>query len=116
MLLRCTDPTHKFYSDYGGRGITVCPEWQTFEGFLADMGLRPVGLQLDRRENDRGYCKENCRWVTPLVQANNKRNNVNITLKGETLSMSQWSRRLGIGITTIHWRVRAGWPAERVLS
>ena len=61
------------YPRYGGRGITVCPDWQQFSGFLRDMGERPVGKTLDRVDNDQGYSRDNCRWSTPLEQAHNKR-------------------------------------------
>lgn len=74
MWARCTNPNHKSYNNYGGRGITVCERWRLFENFLEDMGLRPgPEYSLDRKENDKGYCKENCRWATGTEQANNRR-------------------------------------------
>lgn len=74
MITRCTNERNPAYKNYGGRGITVCKRWLKFENFLADMGLRPRGLTLDRKDNDRGYCKSNCRWTTWSVQQNNRRN------------------------------------------
>lgn len=78
MRVRCTNKNHKQYKDYGGRGITVCPEWMdSFEAFYQDMGNKPdASYSLDRIDNDKGYSPDNCRWATRSMQNSNKRNTV----------------------------------------
>lgn len=63
MKQRCFNPNHPSYPRYGGRGITVCERWLTFANFLADMGVRPKGTNLDREHNDGHYEPGNCRWL-----------------------------------------------------
>ena len=76
MRTRCLNPKSSDYPNYGGRGITIAAEWDSFEQFLADMGARPAGMTLDRRDNDGNYCKTNCRWATAKEQRSNQRRRV----------------------------------------
>ena len=115
---RCCDPGNYHYIGYGARGIKVCDEWLTFEGFYAWAmfnGYRD-DLTIDRIDVDGNYEPANCRWVSALVQQNNKRNNVRLTYHGKTQTIAQWSRELGIGASTIRERLHRGWSAERALS
>jgi len=73
MKARCLNPRHEKFPLYGGRGIEVCTEWLKFENFLADMGERPDGTTLDRLDNNRHYCKANCRWADQKTQQLNRR-------------------------------------------
>jgi hypothetical protein len=72
MRRRCSDPTHENYQRYGGRGIKVCARWESFENFLADMGERPEGKEIDRKDNNGNYEPGNCRWVTHAENVRNR--------------------------------------------
>lgn len=117
MRSRCLNPTHHAYRDYGGRGITVDPRWDRFENFLADMGSRPAGTSLDRKDNSLGYSPENCRWATPLEQGNNMRSNRLLTIGGRTQTVAQWARERGINYDTFRTRIFVlGWTPEEALT
>lgn len=97
LVRRCTKKTDAAWKHYGGRGIRVCERWLMFENFLADMGEKPAGLTLDRFPNNNGdYEPTNCRWATAEQQQNNKRNTRLVTIDGETKSLAQWARVVGI--------------------
>lgn len=77
MLARCRNQNHPSYKDYGGRGITVCERWHTFENFFADMGERPSpDLMIERIDNNGNYEPSNCTWTTLYKQLMNRRNTV----------------------------------------
>jgi len=68
MHQRCGNPANDNYRRYGARGVTVCPRWDAFEAFLSDMGERPAGTSLDRRDSAGHYEPDNCRWATRRQQ------------------------------------------------
>lgn len=116
MLKRCTNSRSKNFGGYGGRGIAVCKRWESFEGFLADMGPRPPGMSLDRIDNDGNYSRENCRWATRHQQANNTRTNRHVEHDGIRRTLMEWSRATGLDRKLISCRLDRGWGAERALS
>lgn len=119
MLSRCTNKKLWNYKNYGGRGITICTEWQSFEPFykwaMAN-GYRD-DLTLDRKDNDGDYCPENCRWVTQKEQQNNKRSNRLLTYNGETRTLTKWSEITGLSATCICLRLnRYKWSVGDALT
>lgn len=116
MIQRCNNHADKSYERYGGRGIEVCTRWLKFENFLKDMGEKPKEKTLDRIDNSQGYSPFNCRWATIEQQANNKRNNRMLTYKGETLNLTQWSKKTGIHRETLLSRIKAGYTPEQVIE
>jgi Fic family protein len=116
MHQRCNYPKHKSYVAYGGRGITICERWNSFEHFYADMGEVPARKTLDRKDNNKGYSPENCRWASNHEQANNKRNNFKITGFGRKLTLIDWSRETGLSKATITYRLAKGMSPEVALS
>lgn len=113
MLKRVT-PYYKESFKYYARNIKVCNRWQLFENFFADMGHPPNGYSIERINNDGDYSPENCKWASAKEQANNRRSSRLITYKDETLTLQQWANRFNIGSGTIAYRIKAGWPLERV--
>lgn len=115
---RCCNPNNAAFSDYGGRGITMCDRWRdSFEAFLADMGKCPPGLTLDRRDNDGPYSPENCRWATRREQATNYRRNVRYVVDGESLTLVEISERFGVNEATLRNRLyNMNWPIERAID
>lgn len=97
MISRCSDPKNKGWNNYGGRGITVCPEWQGINGFkqfLNDMGSRPKGrYSIDRSNNDQGYNKLNCYWQTSSHQNSNKRSVDDLSWIPNNVLISEGKRR-----------------------
>jgi hypothetical protein len=97
MRTRCEYPSHSSYRNYGGRGITVDPNWQVFENFYADMGEPPAGHSIDRIDANGPYCKQNCRWADSATQASNRpRAGLLIEYRGKTQNVIGWCRELGL--------------------
>ena len=110
---RCTNPRTPGFENYGGRGISVCDRWLDFTAFLEDMGPKPAPeYTIERKDNDGDYAPDNCMWATRREQSRNRRNNVQLTARGETLVMQDWAARTGISISTIAGRLARGWSVE----
>lgn len=120
---RCTNPNNPRYKNYGGRGISF--GWDTFESFKVDMwesfkeheevfGRR--NTTLERVDNDKGYCKENCRWATREEQWRNTRNIIYISARGETKTITEWGKELGINKKTLYRRLLRGWSDEETIN
>lgn len=117
MKSRCQDTNNVQYPRYGGRGITVCADWQTFEGFFADMGIAAGVLTLERVDVNGDYCKTNCTWVSRKAQARNRRNNRLLTVNGETKTCSEWAETSGISRHLLYSRLKRQWDeAEAVFT
>lgn len=109
MHARCYDKSHKSYPNYGGRGIKVCERWHNMSNFIADMGIRPKGMTLDRIDTNGDYEPSNCRWATHIEQARNTRANNKLTINGVTKTVTEWSEYSQVTVWQISRRVKAGW-------
>jgi len=116
MRQRCLNPNNPAYTNYGGRGITIAPTWDTFDQFLADMGEVPDGMTLERKDNDKGYGPDNCVWASRVEQGRNTRKCRQITHNGQTKTLGEWADQYGINRQTLGKRLDAGWSMERALS
>lgn len=117
MVQRCSNPKHPRYAAWGGRGIRVCDEWKTFDGFFADMGLKPSPKHsIHRVDNDGNYEPGNCIWADAVEQGAALRSNRRITVDGKTLTFAQWERERGFPNGTIRHRVNQyGWDGVRAV-
>ena len=98
MIRRCTKVNDPRYKDWGGRGITIDPHWTNFANFLADMGERPSGMSLNRKDNDGPYAKWNCEWTTPHEQ---QVNSGNFKLVPDVVAEIKRLRKTGLSMRAI---------------
>lgn len=118
IVQRCTNPKRVQYHRYGGRGIKICERWRNdFAAFFEDMGPAPFpDAQIDRKDNDGHYEPGNCRWVTPTENKRNRANAVRLTHGDLTLSLGEWSERLGVHIRALKTRYYRGWTPDEIIS
>ncbi len=119
ILNRCRNSNVRSFKNYGGRGISVAPEWQTFEQFYADMGPRPsTSHSVERKDVDGNYGPGNCLWATAREQCNNRRNTRRVMYRGELMPLAEAVRRAGsvIHIEAAWVRLRTGWTPEAALE
>lgn len=116
MKARCENPKNHTFERYGGRGISVCPRWQVFTNFVADMAPRPDGMTIERIDNDGNYEPENCRWATRKEQANNtRRNRVFQTTLGR-MTIAQIADRTGLTVNAVNYRIKRGLTGDALLA
>ena len=115
MWARCTNPARKAWVDYGLRGIKVCNEWKSFERFVADMGIRPDGKTLERKDNKGNYEPSNCYWADRFEQAWNRRSTIWIEHEGKRLPRSVWAKELGVSDSVLTRRL-AKYPLKEALT
>lgn len=119
MKMRCLNPNHPGFPQYGGRGITICERWvESFQSFLEDMGERPAGMTLDRYPDVNGnYEPGNVRWATARDQQNNRRYTVVIEHNGIRKALTEWAEDRGITAESLYKRIHNyGWSAEKALE
>lgn len=118
MIKRCENQNSKDYSRYGGRGISVCYEWHSYEAFeqWAKANGYQQGLELDRENNDGDYCPENCRWATHQEQCCNRSSNVWIEYNGKKWTAAECAQTTGVPYVAVLARVKNGWTAEEIFS
>jgi hypothetical protein len=119
MIQRCYNERTCNFTNYGGRGISVCVRWRkSFLNFFKDMGKKPSPKHsIDRLDNSKGYSPSNCRWSDQFQQASNKRGIRDITFLGETMCLKAWCRKLNLRYKNTHKRIFIrGWDVERAFT
>lgn len=118
MRRRCFEESHDRWKHYGGRGITVCPQWRDdFMQFLSDMGVKPTPKHtIERNDVNGNYEPGNCRWATMAEQARNMRRSVYVEYEGERLLLIDLCARLGLKAGIVRGRMKMGWSLDRAVT
>ena len=119
IVARCCRPTFPTYKYYGGRGIRICNQWRHDPAAFCKWAVKngyKKGLQIDRIDNNKGYSPTNCRFVVPAVNLRNTSRNRRLSLNGETKTISEWSRDLGLTESCLIKRKDSGWDDESALT
>jgi hypothetical protein len=112
----CKNPKDTRYFMYGGRGITVCERWQSFENFLEDMGCVPTGMRLSRLDKTGDFTPDNCRWETPKLSFAHKRSPEKFWFEGKERSIVEIADMCGLGRALLRYRlVKKKWPIEKAV-
>ena len=119
MKVRCLNKNNKSYRDYGGRGISVCSEWQesfsSFYEWSINNGYKE-NLTLDRINFNGNYAPDNCKWSTLKEQMNNTRKNIFLEYDGDTKTVKEWAETLGVSQYTLYSRVKKGWSIADIIE
>lgn len=102
MNRRCVNPNDNHFYLYGDRGIKVCERWRDFKNFLEDMGEKEPNMSLERIDNNKDYCPENCKWIPRKDQSKNRRYNWTVELNGEKMTAREASRKLNLNKSYIN--------------
>ena len=106
MRKRCLQPKNKDYANYGGRGIVICYDWSKFLRFYEDMGVRPDGMTLERRDVNGDYTPANCYWATVPAQNRNKRTSIRIQFACQSMTLKEACRLAEVSYAAIWHRMR----------
>lgn len=118
MRCRCNNKHARSYKNYGAKGIEVCKEWNDFDTFkkwAIENGYRD-DLTIERIDVSKGYCPDNCKWITFAEQALNKTNTVYIEYKGEKHPICVWADKLGVSRYSVYSRKNRGWTDEEIIE
>lgn len=118
MVQRCTNPNHTNWESYGGRGITVSKRWLDFNNFFKDMGEPPdEAASIERKNNDKGYSKLNCKWATRKEQSRNKRNNRCFLYEGKERCVAEIAEMTSMPYMRLYQRLMTyNWPIEKAVQ
>ena len=116
MRARITNPKHKDFPGWGGRGLDMDPRWHSYVVFLAEMGERPEGTTLGRIDNERGYWPDNARWETAEEQSRNRRTKMTVDWGGMSWPLAQLARSFQIDPQVFRYRLSKGWPIQDALT
>lgn len=117
MRARCNNPDNPYYKNYGARGIKICEEWNDFENFIRDIGLRPsIKHSLDRIDNNKNYSPSNCAWRTRKEQCRNRRSNKTITMNNTEMTLAEIAEKYNLKYSTFLERIRRGWDINNAIK
>lgn len=115
MKERCLNKSNASYPNYGKRGITISKSWIDFKGFLRSMGIKPLGMTLERINVNGNYTPKNCKWATIEEQNRNKRTVKLYPYKGNLLTIALIAKKTGMSKSTLRQRLENGWETERAI-
>jgi hypothetical protein len=116
MIGRCLRPNHSKFPSYGAKGIKVCDRWLDFYTFIEDMGPKPEGYSIERKDNSLGYSRDNCIWANAIIQNRNRSNTIRLEVNGIDLYLREWCEMLDLSYPMIYGRLKRGIPPSEALT